>query len=1117
MTVAALSLRTQAVAQESQRGAAEQVSSPDAEQVSSPDAEQVPELTLKDVQAALSTVEENSEIEDTLKGLLRSKYQQAGTALQAATGNSQKATEYREAMSRAPQVTAELRQQLQELPPAERGAEITEFGNLEDLQQELNVKRGELAALNEQLSSVTDELSDGERRPAGISVRIPDAQRELSEVRQRLALEDFSNNDPSDETVADRILLQAQEAKLLSELEALTQEQLSISVRRRLQQTQKELLSQRVENLSTTIAAYETAMAKSVTKQARDIAARVAELEAELSAGHPALELVNEVKALSQELANSLRDKQSISTATETTTTKLQRLAQRHEGISKQLELGQADRAMAESLLKLRDLLNRHERQVTQPPQWPTLSQTRLAAVGVDAAIAREDDIQAQFAEESSSTIKELIDARREVLGKLQDHYSELLPELASLETQQKLYSDEIDAVQDDISKNLIWMRVSPPVNVQTLTQTPSGLLWVLSPTHAVEITRSMWGAMLETPYSSAAFLLLSFGLMLIRPGIRGALKLAGEGVGRVAKDHYGLTARAAFWTVLLALPLPLLAGFVAVTLPLPDTSLNWQRGICVGMRLLTGSILAASIVAACCSPGGLGPQHFGWQTEHVGWLRRGCYWFLIVYVPFSLLTYCTLFSEASEYLDSTGRVSFVLIHVWLAIFLVRLFYSPSGIHARIIREHHVTLLQHLGAAIAIALPIGLVGLACAGYTVAALRLSYLLALTLSMIAGIAILYGLVLRRFKIVHRRLALAEAIERRRARQEAVVAEEQQEGAEDEIIVVDEDDQELDIDTIDDQTRHLLRLFFGLGTATAVLSLWSETLPLIEYFESVTIPMMSELTLLDVTKAILIVVITWIVTRNLPGVLELALRQSTSMHVGTRNAITTIGQYVLIAVGLFLLFNVLKLNWTQFGWIAGGLSVGIGFGMQEVVANFVCGLILLFERPIRVGDVVTVEGELGTVTKIHLRATTVVNFDRGEVVIPNKTLITSTLVNWTLSSPLNRIAIPVGVAYGTDIETARQILLDVAADHPHVVTDPPPVAIFNEFADSSLNILLRVFLPDRNNRESTINSLHIEINKRFAASGIEIPFPQQDLHLRSGLDAGSREVSEVKLSAR
>jgi potassium efflux system protein len=206
-------------------------------------------------------------------------------------------------------------------------------------------------------------------------------------------------------------------------------------------------------------------------------------------------------------------------------------------------------------------------------------------------------------------------------------------------------------------------------------------------------------------------------------------------------------------------------------------------------------------------------------------------------------------------------------------------------------------------------------------------------------------------------------------------------------------------------------------------------------------------------------------------------------------------------VIAIGFALLFNALNVDWAKFGWIAAALSVGLGFGLQEIVANFVCGLIVLFERPIRVGDVVTVEGMTGTVTKIHMRATTITNWDRQEFVVPNKTLITNTILNWTLSAPLTRVVIPVGVAYGSDTDKARQILLEVAADHPRVLDDPAPIATFEQFADSSLNLLLRAYLPDLENRVGAITELHTEINKRFAAAGIEIAFPQRDLHLRSG----------------
>jgi potassium efflux system protein len=321
--------------------------------------------------------------------------------------------------------------------------------------------------------------------------------------------------------------------------------------------------------------------------------------------------------------------------------------------------------------------------------------------------------------------------------------------------------------------------------------------------------------------------------------------------------------------------------------------------------------------------------------------------------------------------------------------------------------------------------------------------------------------------------------------------------------------------------DQTVAFLRLFFNLGIVLVLYSFWSSVIPLAAIMDTVPLHLFGGLSLLQLAKAVLMGIVTFIAVRNLPGFLELSVLRTSTIETGTRNAISTLCQYAMIGLGLIALSNILHLDWAKVGWMAAALSVGLGFGLQEVVANFVCGLIVLFERPIRVGDVVTIEGTTGTVTNINMRATTITNWDRQDFVVPNKNLITGTILNWTLSSSINRVVIPVGIAYGSDSEKARQILLEVASEHPNVLDDPEPIACFQQFGASSKSLVLRAYLPDLSRRVSTITELHTEIEKRLAEARIEIPYPQQDLHLRTGWDRlgqeNRRDESLVELGKR
>ena len=253
-------------------------------------------------------------------------------------------------------------------------------------------------------------------------------------------------------------------------------------------------------------------------------------------------------------------------------------------------------------------------------------------------------------------------------------------------------------------------------------------------------------------------------------------------------------------------------------------------------------------------------------------------------------------------------------------------------------------------------------------------------------------------------------------------------------------------------------------------------------------------------DLLVAIALVVLTFVAARNLPNAFEMLFLEDLPFDRSARSASKALFSYGIVIFGTVLALRTLSINWTNVQWLVTALTFGLAFGLQEIFANFVAGIILMFERPMRLGDLITVDDFTGFVTRIRTRATTVVNWDRKEYVIPNKDFITGRLINWTLSDAINRIELTVGVAYGSDVARAKKILFDICKAHPSIVDDPPTQITFEEFGDSTLNLVVRTYLNEVVSRLPVIDSLHMQINDKFKEAEIEIAFPQQDLHLRS-----------------
>ncbi len=245
------------------------------------------------------------------------------------------------------------------------------------------------------------------------------------------------------------------------------------------------------------------------------------------------------------------------------------------------------------------------------------------------------------------------------------------------------------------------------------------------------------------------------------------------------------------------------------------------------------------------------------------------------------------------------------------------------------------------------------------------------------------------------------------------------------------------------------------------------------------------------------------SWFVRAFLDG--EVFPRQQ--LDVGARDAIKKLIHYSLLFIGIMMAVSVIGLNLTSFAFLTGALGIGVGFGLQNIVNNFVSGLMLLFERPFKVGDMVVIDNETGTVRKIGLRSTIIETFDRSELIVPNSQFISGKVTNWTRTSHIARIRIAVGVGYGSDVELVLRLLREAGESDQRILSNPAPRPLFVRFGDSALDFELHCWIADVNDLLFVRSHLCQEIASRFREGAVEIPYPQRDLHLRS-VDEGVLE---------
>ena len=674
-------------------------------------------------------------------------------------------------------------------------------------------------------------------------------------------------------------------------------------------------------------------------------------------------------------------------------------------------------------------------------------------------------------------TAKDLVRSQRELLAALIASETELVNTHSDLERSRTKLGEQAEEYQAYLGRRILWVPSHPPLSsdvLDKLSQETRGFFDTLSALRFANLSKN-----------SALVLILAITLLAIRGKIDSRLKNINKKIGRVRDDSILFTLQAALLSFIRLLPVPLLLLLLANSLqsPDPETAPYLAQGLEQSIKIL----LLLMLVRTACLEFGIARTHFAWPAEYCDSMRRLSTRLLVWWFPLVVITAFIFKVELNSISAVLGRLLFCVDMIIFTVFLFGfLAYDSKSLKSR---SH----LRFWLLALTLGVGVYFIGSSIFGYLYSAQVVWGMLINSLAVIIVLLFFYDILHRWLLVVRRRLRFNEMLAARQAPKDGETQEPEHE--------------EVNLVSLSESVSTLLRVGTVTTGAFLLFFIWAPLFRALEVMHSITLwtindmaegeAILTSITLASLVMALLIGIFTIVAARNMPPLLSLILRSQKNVSQGSRYAVVKLLGYLIISVGLLAFLSTLGLRWERLQWLVAALGVGIGFGLQEIIANFISGLIILFERPIRVGDVITVGESSGQVIRIRIRATTIRDFDGKELLVPNKEFVTGRLLNWTLSDSSIRMTLDVGIAYGSDVRKAVAIVEDILDKHELIADDPEPDVLFNKFGDSSLNLTARYFFTDVQQRGFLLSDLHTRINEAFAEAGIVIAFPQIDVH--------------------
>jgi potassium efflux system protein len=1036
---------------------------------------------------------------------LRELYTATLQALRAAAVDREDAARFERLQADAPTRMARHAAELQKLARSSRASTPSASIGVARLERRLDETETRLAALRAEESALSNTL-------ATLQARVDTARRELKALGEQPAR---SQGTPVPQAGEDAAVSRARIGEWAARQDALSalRQRLETETRTlpaRIAVLQSELKLASAEREQTERALNELLGLEHLRRIAEaselqeDTAARLADFRS----GIPALQtLADELGSLAAEYVDAVTRQERERSELAVARRSVEELRSSLAATRQQLEIAELSDALgplfAEQYRRL-DALEQSSRPIAALSA--ELSRTRLREFrlrqlrdgageyrdGLESSVLAAYPVGDESAADQLVDAEALLDRREHLLEMLGEVYLQLTAQVIEREGAWRDQAALAAEFRTLLDRNLVWMPSHPPLGLASLVAWPSDVTRLLSSAEW-EVLRAGLGPLLADKLLAVAALAAVLLLWWrYQPAWRARLATLGPRQCGWTNYRFPMALQALSIHLVLVLPVPIgLSALASLLRALPDGDLL-AAALADSVQHAAEVALAWLFLLRLVSPDGFAEQHLRWNTERLrsveGHLRTALPFVLPLVFFVALLRELGGVAEGAAASRLAG-VALALVMACLAGALIR---AGTGITSGSVLEPHDRMADRMGHALLLAvttLPLLHVVLEITGFhfTATALAERMLPSLVLLGVARLVLDTGL-----------LGLTIAIERTR---ETLQAE--PESAAEEVPAAPE------LERMNASAVAVLQLVVFGTSLIMLLVLWSQFFTALSILDTVTLwqdevvvdgkQAFDAVSLLDLLLSLLLIAATFALARGLPALLGLVLLPFVTRK-GLLFTIQTLIGYALIAVGVIASFQQLGLGWGKLQWMAAGLSVGLGFGLQEIFANFFAGLIMLFERPVRIGDVISLGEYSGTIQRIRMRSTTIVDFDNREIIVPNKAFVTERLINWTLSSSVVRTSFDVGVSYDADPRLVQGTLLGLLQAEPRVLKDPPPSVVFREFGASSLNFRCFAYVEDLSLRALVLNDLHMRITEVFRELGIEIAYPQMDLHVKT-----------------